>query len=254
MGHRINLAVFILGLALLFLFFRANEWYLVATLFWSVLFFIGLSSGVLFLRLGYFVKTTSKLSSNLVLLTFDDGPDEYTTATILDVLKEEQTAGVFFLIGEKAVKHPELVQRIIDEGHLIGNHTWSHPLFYAAMPSSKVAAEVDRWDREVSALFHLKTSLFRPPVGYTNPIIAKVLKQRNKKVIAWSKRSYDTVYKNPARLLTRMLRISKPGDIVLFHDNLPQTATMLSAYIRTKKQNGVIFAQAHELKSILNDF
>lgn len=254
MGHRINLAVFILGVVLLFIFFRTNELFLVVLLFWSFLFFMVLSLGVLFLSLGYFVSTTSKLDTHTVLLTFDDGPDENTTPKILNILKEEKIAGLFFLIGEKAVKHPELVHRILDEGHLIGNHTWSHPIFYAAMPSGKVAAEVDRWDREMSDHFRLRTNLFRPPVGYTNPIIASVLKQRNKKVIAWSKRSYDTIYKDPARLLNRMIKNSKPGDIVLFHDNLPQTATMLSEYIRTKKQNGVIFAQAHELNSILNDF
>lgn len=254
MALRINLTAFVLGVILLFIFFGSSDLFFVLLATCCILFFLVLSCGVLFLRLAYFIPSTSKLKSRKVLLTFDDGPDEINTTKILDILKEENTVALFFLIGEKAVANPDLVKRMLDEGHMIGNHTWSHPLFFAMMDGKRVGEEVDQWDHEMNLHFQLNANLFRPPIGYTNPIIARVLKKREKKVIAWSKRSYDTVLKTQEKLLRRMVRITKPGDIVLLHDNLPQTAAMLSTYIRTLRENGVIFAQSDDLKSIVNDF
>lgn len=251
MKHIINLLFLFAGVGIVLWFFETAELLYTLLFIIGAVFFIALSIGVLWLRANYFLKAIHTVQSPNVLLTFDDGPDPETTPKILKTLSEHGIKAMFFIVGSKAEKHPELLKKIQDEGHLIGNHTFSHPNIFALLPGSKVREEIEKGEATIVRITGNKTSWFRPPIGYTNPIIARVVRSLDLTVIGWNKRSYDTVIKDSQKLEKRLIKLTKPGSIILLHDNLPQTERTLSGYIVRAKENGIIFANEACINSLL---
>jgi len=97
-----------------------------------------------------------------VALTFDDGPNPEWTPKVLDILKEKGVRGTFFIIGENGTANPRLVQRILAEGHDLGNHTFTHPNL-GETPESVAGIELNATQRLIEALTGRSTRLFRPP-------------------------------------------------------------------------------------------
>lgn len=211
------------------------------------LFGLMLSVGVLFMKFNYFLVSKVKSTTSHVILSFDDGPDSIHTIEILRILKKHSISAIFFVIGEKAEKHPEILTQIHSEGHIIGNHTYSHPNLFSTLSSKKVQEEIEKCDSVIQSILKQEIRFFRPPIGYTNPNIARALKKLNKQSIGWELRSYDTVLSNPKALKERLLKLIKPCQIVLLHDNLPQTASMLEDFILEAKKNGIIFANTEDI-------
>lgn len=249
--HYLNSAIASTGILVLFLFFRNHPDFWTYFIVILALFGIIVSAGVLFMKLNYFLPAQSTVKKPNVLLTFDDGPDEKWTPKVLEILKEQEVTALFFVVGKKAAVFPELVQQIKNEGHLIGNHTQNHNPLFSMQSTSNVELEIQACDALIQQIIGETTPFFRPPVGYTNPRIARVIKKLGKKTIGWQLRSFDSVFKNPSTLKKRLINNTKPGSIVLLHDNLPQTAEMLASYILTAKQNGIIFANQSTIKSLL---
>lgn len=252
MKHKLNIAVGCLSLLICFLFFRESPYFWTIIISIVVLFNVILAFGILFLRFEYFYPAVYKNSAPEVILTFDDGPDPVHTSEVLDILQKYEIKALFFVIGKKAMEHPELIRRIIDEGHEIGNHTQNHPIFFAMYSRKKIAAEIDEAEKNLAQLTEREIRIFRPPIGYMNPSIASVLKKRNLKIIGWNVRSYDS-FKNEEQLLTRLIRLTKKGSIVLMHDNLAHTSAVLEAYIQRAQSNGIIFAKQEQLKKITHE-
>ena len=248
MKHRINI-LFLTIVWFISAFFIADEqvkW--IVTLGGTTVFFLVLSIGVIHFPFNYFIKATHRLNLDRVLLTFDDGPNDQTTPRILDALKAQNVSAVFFVIGKNAVEHPEIMQRIVDEGHVIGNHTFSHPPLFAMLPTTKVRDEIKQCSAVLAETTGIKTSLFRPPIGYTNPNISRAVKELHLRPIGWSLRSFDTVLKDAVALRKRLMKSIRPGMIVLLHDSLPQTAEMLPELLTSLKEKGITFATSEELK------
>lgn len=157
---------------------------------------------------------------NSLLLTFDDGPDPVNTPRLLDTLKQLNAKALFFVVGEKAKNNPELIKRIMAEGHLIGNHTYCHNPFYAFHSVHQIVDELQQTNA-ILEQNNVTTNLFRPPLGITNPAIAKAVKQLNLTTIGWSIRSFDTrKYETREKVLSRVKRQINGGDIVLLHDRM----------------------------------
>jgi len=207
--------------------------------------------GIVFLRFQYFYPTIFRNVGPEVILTFDDGPDPVQTPRILDTLQKHGIKAIFFVIGRKAQEYPEILQRIISEGHSIGNHTQNHSLFFAMLHSKQIAEEIDLFSQNIEPLVAEKITIFRPPIGYTNPKIARALRRRKFKIVAWSVRSYDS-FKNREALMNRLMK-TKPSSIVLLHDNLEQTADILDEYITKAKAKGIIFANQENLKKFIHE-
>ena len=218
----------------------------------SIIFFTMMSFGVIVLRLNFFLSATCKTKEPSVLFTFDDGPHPVNTPKILDALKEQQVKAIFFVIGEKAENNPELIQRIIDEGHLVGNHTFSHPPLFALMSGHQVKTEMVKCQMVLKNQFALNQTYFRPPIGYTNPIIARLIRELKTPVMGWTFRSWDTVLKNPNTLLKRSKKGLKPGNILLFHDTLDQTASMLPQLLEASKDKGLNFVNLQRINNVSN--
>ncbi|WP_294296029.1 polysaccharide deacetylase family protein [uncultured Chryseobacterium sp.] len=178
--------------------------------------------------LGYFVHSITHKRTKIkeVALTFDDGPTEFTPK-FLDILKENKVKATFFCIGKQIEKYPETFQRIIAEGHTIGNHTYSHTNQTGFLSTSKMVEEIGKCDEVMLKAGNLKTSLYRPPFGVTNPNIAKAIKRTGKKSIGWNVRSLDTVTEDENRIYRKVTRELKPGSIILLHDTSEKTYNVL---------------------------
>lgn len=180
------------------------------------------------ITLGYFVDsiTRKRTKINEVALTFDDGPTEFTPQ-FLDLLKEHQIKATFFCIGKQIEQYPETFQRIIAEGHAIGNHTLSHSNNTGFLSASKMTEEIEKCDEIILKIGQIKTDLYRPPFGVTNPSIAKAVKRTHKKSIGWNVRSLDTVTDDGKKIYKRVTKGLKKGSIILLHDTSEKTYKVL---------------------------
>jgi len=153
----------------------------------------------------------------VVALTFDDGPSEYT-AQVLDVLARYDVKATFFLVGLNAERHPDLARRIVSEGHVIGNHTYSHPVWAAIEDSRHVGRELDNGQQAIARAAGVAPTLFRPPHGWRSPWMVRLAHARGYTVVTWSVSPDD--WRRPAAdvIASRVLQQARPGAIVLLHD------------------------------------
>ncbi len=156
-----------------------------------------------------------------VALTFDDGPDADVTPRILDTLQAHGARATFFVIGRHAEAHPELVERILAEGHEVGNHSHAHSRLLNLCGRRSMQSEIERG---MAALQNgspasASTRLYRPPMGLKNPSLARIQRRLDLRVVAWSLHSGDTARNRGASSIARrVLERIRSGDIVLFHD------------------------------------
>ncbi len=150
-------------------------------------------------------------AGNKIFLTFDDGPDPEATPRILDLLEEHNAKATFFCLGGQVEKYPAIFDRIKNEGHAVGNHTYSH-LSGWTTSNKKYFEDIERADQIIGS------KLFRPPYGRIRPSQIKVLKEKYK-IIMWDVMSgdYDERQK-PERILKRVQKRIRPGSVVVWHD------------------------------------
>ena len=169
---------------------------------------------------GASVKGAGVNGGRCVALTFDDGPDPVYTPKLLDLLREKGVKATFFVVGKRADQYPEIVRRVWAEGHLVGNHTWSHyPLFCFLMPG-RLRAEIERCTQSVRRSCGFSPRLFRSPVGLRHPLLAPYLENAGLEYVSWTIRTRDTLTANSSVLSRRILKAAS-GDIILLHDHLP---------------------------------
>jgi len=251
MKHKLNILFLVTGLLLVFVMLRNSVFFIPAFVLVIVIFLVFLTWGVMTPQINYFLTAIHRIVKPYVLLTFDDGPDPEITPRILKILNDNRIKAVFFVIGSKAEKYPEIIREITHSGHLVGNHTYSHSPLFPLSSAVQVRKEIERTNDIIRNITGKDVELFRPPVGYTNPIIARVSSSMHLTVVGWKKRTYDTVLKNTDILYRRLLSLTKPGSIILLHDNLHHTEAVLSKYISEAQKNGIIFVNESTIHTIL---
>jgi peptidoglycan/xylan/chitin deacetylase (PgdA/CDA1 family) len=162
-----------------------------------------------------------------VALTFDDGPDPVDTPRLLDLLREKGVKATFFVVGQRAERHPEIVRRAWEEGHLIANHTWSHRLLFCFLSPRRLRSEIERGNDCIERICGVRTRYFRSPVGLRHPLLRFALQRTGVEFISWRIRSCDTMIKNSAFLARRILNQVASRDIILMHDRLPEGTHVL---------------------------
>lgn len=161
-------------------------------------------------------------------LTFDDGPIPEVTPQILDILDEYGVKATFFMVGDNARRHPELVEEVRRRGHAIGNHTMHH---LQGMHTRRHAYLRDV--KEADGLLH--TTMFRAPHGLLRPGQAKVISRHYNMIM------YDVVtrdyaqYTSPEEVVDNVRRFSRNGSIIVFHDSLKSARNTLPALPRAIK-------------------
>ena len=151
-------------------------------------------------------------ADKVLYFTFDDGPHPTITPKLLRLLDEYDAKATFFCVGQNVSKYPEAFTQIIDSGHAIGNHTYDH------LKGWTTKNEAYLLNIEKAKTF-IPSKLFRPPYGRITPSQIKLLKD-DYKIIMWSvlTRDYDKKL-NPYKALTKLNKLTKPGDIIVFHDS-----------------------------------
>jgi peptidoglycan/xylan/chitin deacetylase (PgdA/CDA1 family)/GT2 family glycosyltransferase len=191
----------------------------------------------------------------LVALTFDDGPNEPYTSRVLDILKREHVRATFFLIGSNVRRSPGSVARIVQEGHVVGNHSDTHPVGFALQRQSQMRREVDRAEVSIQAAGGIYPSLFRPPQGLRSPWLMNVLRGDSLIAVTWDDAPRDWDPAPAAELVKRTLHQVHPGAIILLHDgmnltpgaNQSETVKALPGIIDGLRAQGYHFATVPEL-------
>jgi peptidoglycan/xylan/chitin deacetylase (PgdA/CDA1 family) len=168
--------------------------------------------------------------SRAVALTFDDGPDPHATPALLDLLEKHGHRATFFLLGHRAARHPGLVDAILDAGHSVGNHSFSHDKWLMLRTSKRLAADIAA-TQKLLAGHGVRPLAFRPPVGITNPLLGAVLSRLDLYAVNFSCRGYDLGNRRLANLAAKMLDRVRGGDILLLHDTAPPRATDLTLWL-----------------------
>lgn len=187
-------------------------------------------------------------NQKVIALTFDDGPWPQTTVQVLDILKENNIKATFFVIGQNVKHYPDLIKRIVAEGHTIGNHTWHH--WYHFMNPQVAAYEINNTTELIYEITGVKTNLFRPPGGMMHNGLVSYARNNKYAVIMWSSDSIDYSLPGTPKLINNVFRQAKPGGIVLMHDgggNRSQTVQALPEIISRFRKQGYSFVTVPEL-------
>ena len=193
----------------------------------------------------WFIKLNSSLVWNIepkekeLYLTFDDGPHETATPFVLDQLKTYNAKGTFFCVGKNVKAYPGIYERILDEGHAPGNHTFNHLNGWKTNNTLYV-------NDIAEAAKYIDSKLFRPPYGRISPIISKMLRtQLQYKIIMWHVLSGDFDKSiSPQQCLENVLLNAVPGSIVVFHDSAKAWERMqfaLPAILKYYTEKGFVF-------------
>lgn len=180
-----------------------------------------------------------------VYLTFDDGPSAPATPELLQFLRRFEIKATFFVRGQQAEKHPEIVARAYEQGHTIGNHSYSHP-HMVCKRGSFLYQEVMRTDNIIETITGSRPTLFRPPFGRFAFGLIMTLRRTGHEIVLWSASGAD--YKsgaNPASIHERLIHKHRPGEIILLHDSHecgPKTLKALDRLVREFVKKGVTFA------------
>lgn len=230
--------IFLLLLLLLLKLYIAIDfwWFIIISLVWFVFNLVGSS----LISSNYHIKTfcNSPLETGKkIAITFDDGPSPYTLE-VLDLLKKYNVKAAFFCIGKNIEAHPEIVKQILAEGHLVGNHSYSHSPFFDFYNAKKITEEIQKTDTLLEKFTSKKINFFRPPYGVTTPSIRRALKTTGHKVIGWNIRSFDGGTKNQNLIFNRIIKRISPGGIVLLHDTASHSVLVLEQFLQfLQKQN-----------------
>ena len=197
----------------------------------------------------FFSHCKIKTSEKIIALTFDDGPHQVVTLKLLDLLDKHQAKATFFCLGNKISKNKSITKKTNQNGHLIGNHTYTHHKWFDLFSSKKMAAEIKAANKEIEHTIGKKPTLFRPPYGVTNPTLKKALENTNMFSIGWSLRSFDTI-RDKQKVLKKLKSKTKAGDVILFHDTDEKIIPIIDEYLYWLKNNEYKIVSLDKLFSI----
>lgn len=232
------------------------------------------------IRSGVYVRAFCRENTDrkVVYLTFDDGPHPPETERVLDVLRERGARATFFLIGSKVSGNEAALRRMLEEGHALGLHTYSHAGTFPLLSFDKMLADVNEGKRSVESVAGKKISLFRPPFGVTNPTIAKVVRTLGLQTVGWDVRSFDTMFCKSSEhsckqsgysckqseysckqsgysckqsghdwyvpVVERIMKQVRPGSVILLHDRLDGASELLALLLDGLAASGYDFTRA----------
>lgn len=222
-------------------------WYIIILPFLLFLVFTILASSQI--RWNLFVPSihNGKKNGNQFALTFDDGPHPVYTPIVLDILKQHQAKACFFLIGKNAEKYPYLVKRILDEGHTIGNHSYSHRNTIGFSSKKQWIHEIQETNLVIQKIIGKTPKLFRPPFGITTPHLGFAIKETNMKSIGWNHRTFDTAQKNVDAIVRKLENNVQAGSIILMHDSHERIQPLLEKLLPKLANKNLSFVSLNEL-------
>jgi len=210
--------------------------YVFTILIYSIILFYG----SYYIQAGFYIKSICSVQTTKkqIAISFDDGPAKNYTHEILEVLKQNDVKATFFCIGDRIAGNEKILNKINDEGHVIGNHSFSHHFWFDLFSSKKMLNDMQLMNSVVTEITGLTPKLFRPPYGVTNPNLKKAIIKGKYIPVGWNVRSMDTVIKDESKLLQKVKAGVRSGAIILFHDTSKTTLNILPDFIKYVKTSG----------------
>jgi peptidoglycan/xylan/chitin deacetylase (PgdA/CDA1 family) len=163
-------------------------------------------------------RSAAAAAAGAVVLTFDDGPDPVVTPAVLDTLDARGVKATFFCIGEHAARHRALTKEIAQRGHRLENHSYTHRnAFFFHLPGT-LDSEIERCQEELVRASGRAPSFFRAPAGVRSPLLEGALRRNGLRLASWTRRSFDTVSRDPVAVAGRLTHGLRAGDVLLLHD------------------------------------
>jgi len=183
-----------------------------------------------------------------VAITFDDGPNPITTPRVLDILKAEGVMATFFLLGRHVDRWPALARRVVDEGHVLGNHGYHHRKLHVRGPGY-VRDDLSRGTESIRAATGKAPALFRAPHGFRNPWVSPIARSLGQRTVGWTLGVWDSAKPGADVIARRAVGGVRPGSVLLLHDgdgydpdgDRTQTADALPVIIRNLRAQGYRF-------------
>ena len=176
-------------------------------------------------------------------LTFDDGPRKGTTDVLLDTLKSEEIKGTFFVVGTQVENEPELLQRMVKEGHVVGSHSYQHKNL-VKMPLTELTKDSQKMEDIFQQTIQQPVRYVRPPYGATNKVVNKTLLLPS---IQWSVDSKDWVSRDEKAIVKQIKENIFDGAIVLMHDIHPETVAAVPTVINELRNDGYEFVTIDDM-------
>ncbi len=185
----------------------------------------------------------------LVALTFDDGPNPEATPLVLDALASRGVKATFFVLGRHADRWPELVRRVVDEGHTIGNHGWHHRKLHLRGPGY-VRHDLTMGTESIERAAGVRPRLFRAPHGFRSPWVSSIAASLGQRTVGWSRGVWDSAKPGVDQIVRRTVDGARPGRIMLLHDgdgydmqgDRSQTAAAMPRILDELLEQGYSFA------------
>ncbi|MCL6593883.1 MAG: polysaccharide deacetylase family protein [Alicyclobacillus sp.] len=184
-----------------------------------------------------------------VALTFDDGPDDLWTPQVLDVLRQLRVPATFLCVGQRVQRYPEMVRRMVAEGHVVGNHSWSHPNL-TQLSAAEVQSQIARTNAVLRAEAGVQPRWLRPPYGALNDTVIHTAQALRMNILFWDVDSLDWTGIRTDQVVANVLAHTEPGAIVLFHcaggagEHLDHTVAALPIVVDTLRQRGYTLVTA----------
>lgn len=178
-------------------------------------------------------------------LTFDDGPSSECTPRLLDILKKENVKATFFLVGKNIKENEDIVIRMKNEGHLIGNHTFNHSQL-TKLGFDEAVEEINTTNAWITNISGYTPEYIRPPFGsFTD----ELLSETSMSVVMWNVDPLDWKYKNKDIVTDKILKNVKNGDIILMHDIFESSVDAAQTVIKELKKQDYVFVTVDKMNS-----
>jgi peptidoglycan/xylan/chitin deacetylase (PgdA/CDA1 family) len=153
-----------------------------------------------------------------VAITIDDGPDPAVTPAVLALLESHAVKASFFCVGERIARYRTLAREMVARGHTVENHSQHHLNRFSLLGPGALRSEIAWAQDSIAEATGTSPRFFRAPMGLRNPFLEPVLARAGLELVSWTRRGFDTVTADPLRVLARLTRALRPGDILLLHD------------------------------------
>jgi peptidoglycan/xylan/chitin deacetylase (PgdA/CDA1 family) len=191
--------------------------------------------------------TTDCSKVKCVALTFDDGPAVPETATLLEYLAQYKARATFFVVGQNAATHPEILRAEVEAGHEVGNHSWNHPDL-TQLTTAEITSQLERTSAAIKAATGKEPTLFRPPYGAIDDTVKSATALSP---VLWDVDPEDWKYRDTARVAQTVIAQTGANDVVLLHDIHPTSVAAVPEILHTLTAQGYHFVTVSHLRATL---
>lgn len=197
---------------------------------------------------GHRIRYYGPAGQRRLYLTFDDGPHAEHTHPLLDLLARHQAKATFFVVGREAYAHPDIIRRIVAEGHALGNHSMTHPrMDFLSDPARDI--EIDGMDAFLGEFDRQEKRYFRPPYGGVSISLFSYGLRSGRRLAMWSRDSLDYMHQADKVVTGLSSEPPKSGDILLFHDDGGVASKALATLLPDWLKQGFSFGSFNEISA-----